>query len=147
MSWPTLTIVGGCILLVGLLSWDALHAKQIETKQPRWFFSRGARPLARVVSAILEPAYFWLGWMDPEGNPANSKIVYTCAAAAALYMMTKIGLRMIEKAMEVTWPFVALVVLVLAFCGSLDYFKKLLHLLAGRWRGQAPNAAPPANGG
>jgi hypothetical protein len=94
---------------------------------------QAARPkgwLTRIVSVFMEPVFYWMGWLDPSGNPANSKIIYTGAAVAAIYLCVAMGLRMIAKVMEVTWPYVGLVALVLLFCAGVEVYKKTVAYLA-----------------
>jgi len=79
----------------------------------------------------IRDLYYWLGWFGPDNQPANGKVVYTIAAFAGTVTFVLMGLRMVTKAMEVTWPYVGLVALVLFFAtGAVAYQKFLNHALA-----------------
>jgi hypothetical protein len=67
--------------------------------------TRAVRPVARVVSAFVEPAFHWLGLLDPQGNPDNSKITYSAVIYGSLYLTIHIG----REITAVTWPFIGLV--------------------------------------
>ena len=86
----------------------------------------------RFVAPLLDGLYYRMGWFSPDGKPANSKIVYTVAAFAAIGLCVRMGLRMVEKAIPVEWPYVGLVTVVLSFAAGVEVFKKVVNYLASR---------------
>jgi hypothetical protein len=94
-----------------------------------------------LVTPVLDGLYYRLGWYDPSGKPANSKIIYTVAAFAAVALCARIGLRMVEKLMPVTWQYVGLVCLVLLFCGSLEAYKKAINYFAAKLPGASSSSS------
>lgn len=88
--------------------------------------SRAVRPVAKIVSAFVEPVFYWLGLLDPQGHPANSKMIYTASACVALFTIYKIGTAQIAKGGQISVEYVALVCIVLLFCASVEAFKKVM---------------------
>ena len=93
----------------------------------------------RLVTPVLDGLYYRLGWNSPDGKPANSKIIYTVAAFASIGLCVRMGLRLVEKSVEVNWPYVGLVTVVLSFAAGVEVFKKVVNYLASR----APGTTTP----
>ena len=90
---------------------------------------------------ITEPTWFYLGFLDPNGQPANSKIVYTVAVAVSLTLVYKLGIRQIDNLKgQLSVEYVALLCLVLLFCASIEAFKKLV---SAKFGGEAKPEPPP----
>ena len=106
--------------------------------------ARAVRPVARLISAFVEPIFYWLGLLDASGHPDNSKLMYTAASVGADVMVIIMGIQIVQTGKEVTWPFVALVMGVLLFGAGVRYVMKAL-----RWKfggnGDKPEspATPP----
>ena len=99
-------------VLVGLLIGGFASSREQrhpDGKERRAVASRAVRPVARVISAVVEPLFYWLGLLDPNGHPDNSKIMYTLAVMASLFVTIDIG----HDLKDATWPFIGLVCAVL----------------------------------
>jgi hypothetical protein len=109
--------------------------------------SRAMRPVARAVSTVLEPAFYWLGLLDPQGHPANAKIAYVFGLVLGGWLCFDVGQRITGKdGSGVTWEYVALVTVWLAYCLGPVVFFKFLRLRSpfGGNGVPAPPPEPPA---
>lgn len=99
----------------------------------------------KLVTPVLDGLYYRMGWLSPDGQPANSKIIYTVAALVSVALCARMGLRMVEKAIPVEWPYVGLVTVVLSFAAGVEVFKKTVAYMASRTTSTTTTPAPPSS--
>jgi hypothetical protein len=97
-----------------------------------------------LITPVLDGLYYRLGWLSPDGKPANSKIIYTVAAFVSIALCARMGLRMVEKAIPVEWPYVGLVTVVLSFAAGVEVFKKVVNYLASKAPGTTTTTSRPS---
>lgn len=98
------------------------------------------RPLARALSALIEPLWYWLDLLGPDGRPANAKVIYTAAMAVALALVVVLGLRQLQGLKgHLSLEYVLLVGMVLLAAVSRDAFAKFMRL---RWGGGNGGSEP-----
>ena len=114
--------------------------------------SRAVRPVARLVSAFVEPLFYWLGMLTPDGHPDNQKVVYTIASVSADALVFVMGVMLVKRDEDITWPYVGLVVAVLLFAAGVRYLmREVEHLPFAKRQGNGdpppvPAASPPGPG-
>jgi hypothetical protein len=58
---------------------------------------RRHRPVARLVSAALEPVWYWLDLYGPDDHPSNTKVMATAAILTGLLLLLVLGLGFVRK--------------------------------------------------
>ena len=105
MRFAALVLVA---LLIGLLLGGLASSREhrpSDGRERRGVASRAVRPVARILSAVIEPVFYWLGLLDPQGHPDNSKVMYTLVVFAATAVVIHLGIEITV----VTWTYVGLV--------------------------------------
>jgi hypothetical protein len=97
---------------------------------------RSSRFLARLVSAVVEPVWYWLNLFGPDGRPSNSKVIATAAHLGSLVMLLSMGVRYAAQGKDPSESFVLLALGLVGAATGHDLVKALA-------KAKASAAAPP----
>lgn len=105
------------------------------------------RPIALLVSAVIEPLFYWTDLRGPDGRPSHSKVAYFLTLLVGLWGLVLFARH--ERAAhaagvaDVSWGFLAYAALVFGLGLGKQTFNAILTFLAGRF----PGAPPRLSGG
>lgn len=99
--------------------------------------ARHERPIARLVSALLEPIYYWVDLKGPDGRPSHSKVAYFMVLFTATVVLVLFALQ--ERAHQeaagdshdVSLGFISYAALVMAFALGKQAFNAVLSIKLG----------------
>jgi hypothetical protein len=97
------------------------------------------RPIARLMSAVLEPVYFWADLKGQDGRPSLSKVSYFLGLLVALWVLLLFAAH--ERAhdpvgvTDVPWGFIAYALVALAYALGKNAFNTVLTFIAARFPG------------
>jgi hypothetical protein len=72
-------------------------AATLPTRKDRWF--------ARLVSAVLEPVWYWLDLYGPDDHPSNTKVLATIAILGGLVIILLLTISFVVRKTEPTVEF------------------------------------------
>lgn len=113
-----------------------------DPRERRSVASRAMRPVARFVSAFVEPATYWLGLLNKDGQPDLGSILHLAGGVVMLSMVFRMGMKM--DLGDISVGFVSIVVVVLAYCSGPYVFLAVtkLRLSAAKEGIDSPSAGP-----
>lgn len=99
------------------------------------------RPFARLMATIFEPIFWWMNLYGEDGQPSHAKVVYFIGFLFFLGMAVSFGAKQMASDTGMSWPFVGLVALVMAYALGKSTFNAMTHFLIGKFPHAQPHRA------